>query len=817
MSRSHHSRGLRPMDQVPSPPEQLLLAPQIMTTLSQCDVCLRFKWTQSIATPSSGVCTDRHARSCSHRSNQLGGEHSLITRGAAEVKREQLAFSQASRATELAMRRRDRGLLKPRGKFVQRWDIATASALTYTLFITPFEVGMDLPTSLDGSLGVLFVVNQIVALIFLIDIGVNFVLPTMNKSGRYERRHSALAYNYLKGWFTIDVGTIIPFDLFAFAGWIPANAKSIRLLRVLRLFKVMKVLRASSIIQRWEHSVHISSSTQSILKYSLLALVMLHWISCAFAMLPRLQQPQMQYLGIARETLEAALLDRLDVPTLNGYPCTGCIASDPSTTAHCTSGCLSRCEREIVAELSGASHVSFIDMNENWLCRYAELGYMNGDAVQSGGAPWDVYVSSLLVAMLLLVGGVSTVLPCNTTEYAFCFICIAVGAILFAAVQGIICGVVTNGNPDETRWKQNNDALNFMMADTKLPQQERKKVREFFAKSKKLFKRRSYSDLIDNCLSNEMQGDVRYLISHDVFNGIWWLKDLDRGFLEDLSVRIRREACAPGEIISADMLTILNVGMAVRGSKFLTPGNWWGDIFITSKKLRDGTPASCLIYCEVARLTRFDFREIVEIHPHVAKPLRLASLQVALRRTITLVALSQKAGAAKAVRRGASSSRTIPENTEVSDGGNHGEAGGEALPPSIVLQTALSGITDQPWREVNYAKNSDGKKTPTGVTSEANNAVRSTAMDDQSLPEILNAPTANRELLITRMVYETNEKIESMRTKLDRLVDIVGMISSQGQNTQRRDDRVSPLISGFFPQYSRRGPSPGAVDKMLDA
>ena len=90
-------------------------------------------------------------------------------------------------------------------------------------------------------------------------------------------------------------------------------------------------------------------------------------------------------------------------------------------------------------------------------------------------------------------------------------------------------------------------------------------------------------------------------------------------------------------------------------------------------------------------------------------------------------------------------------------------------------------------------------------------------MDDQSLPEILNAPTANRELLITRMVYETNEKIESMRTKLDRLVDIVGMISSQGQNTQRRDDRVSPLISGFFPQYSRRGPSPGAVDKMLDA
>jgi hypothetical protein len=228
------------------------------------------------------------------------------------------------------------------------------------------------------------------------------------------------------------VVTIIPFDLLA-------GVKGVKLLRILRLAKILKVLRASSMIQRWEHSVHITSSTKAIFKYLLLAVVMLHWIACAWALLPRLQVPQAEALGIMPETLEAALLERLEIPTLQGLPCTGCIKDDASTAEHCATPCLSRCEREVVAQLTGTAHVSFIDMNENWLCRSAELGHMPSGSLHPGGAPWDVYVSSILIAMLLLVGGVSTVLPSNTTEYAFFFLAVLVGAILFAAVQGGAC------------------------------------------------------------------------------------------------------------------------------------------------------------------------------------------------------------------------------------------------------------------------------------------------------------------------------------------------------------------------------------------
>ena len=44
-----------------------------------------------------------------------------------------------------------RGLLLPRGLFVQTWDMVTGICLLYTLFVTTYEVGLDLPTTFDGA------------------------------------------------------------------------------------------------------------------------------------------------------------------------------------------------------------------------------------------------------------------------------------------------------------------------------------------------------------------------------------------------------------------------------------------------------------------------------------------------------------------------------------------------------------------------------------------------------------------------------------------------------------------------------------------
>ena len=82
----------------------------------------------------------------------------------------------------------------------------------------------------------------------------------------------------------------------------------------------------------------------------------------------------------------------------------------------------------------------------------------------------------------------------------------------------MICGIVTNGDPEETLWRQDMDALNFMMADNKLPQELRVRVRAYFRRSKQLNRRKSYNALVSRTLSTQLKGDVRYLTSIIVFD-----------------------------------------------------------------------------------------------------------------------------------------------------------------------------------------------------------------------------------------------------------------------------------------------------------
>ena len=87
--------------------------------------------------------------------------------------------------------------------------------------VTPFEVGLDLPTELNG----LFVVNMVVTCVFLCDIIVQFFLPYPDPSkgeGAYERRHSRIWRRYLTSWFPLDFLTCLPYDIVIMVGRSPA-------------------------------------------------------------------------------------------------------------------------------------------------------------------------------------------------------------------------------------------------------------------------------------------------------------------------------------------------------------------------------------------------------------------------------------------------------------------------------------------------------------------------------------------------------------------------------------------------------------------
>ena len=324
--------------------------------------------------------------------------------------------------------------------------------------------------------------------------------------------------------------------------------------------------------------------------------------------------------------------------------------------------------------------------------------------------------------------------------------------MLFAAVT-----VVNN------LWKQNNDALNFMMEDTHID-----KVRTSKVALQATLRAHRYVPLVRDAGRRPLPHLLRRLRRHLVARA---------STASSSRIRLRRSAFAPKETITGDQLNILTHGMATRGGTFKSPGAWWGDVFLTSSKLRDTTPATCILYCEVARLTRYDLLEVAEQHPGVKGDLKRASLQLALQRTILLVALTAKTelmlgNVTRDTKSDTLAFNTASEDQPVTDAAAKASGGTAAangkLPESsgghpsssvsALLESKLHATVGGEWREVEY----DEQRRPIGIRVVEGKGKAIIEEDDASLGELLKAPKDSKDQMLTRMVYETNKKVDAM-------------------------------------------------------
>lgn len=490
----------------------------------------------------------------------------------------------------------------------------------------------------------------------------------------------------------------------------------------------------------------IPSATMSLMAYCFLGITLLHWFACGYALVPQLQPSQRGDLGSPLQMrIESRIRDRIeslsDSMTLSGDICTGCMRDDPRTNTICSASCLTECEREVLADMTG-TRLTFIAKNENWICRAIESGNLPAEAAFADGAPYDTYVTCLLISMLQLVGSLSGQMePANTVEYFFNFAAILCGTVLFAAIQGIICGVVTTGDPDETLWKQQNDKLNFMMEDCKVAPDMRQKVRMYFRRSKKMLKRRAYDSIIDECLSNDLKGDVRFLVSKQQFKYVPWLwvtqkleGDKGRQFLEDLSMHLTRHAYAKGEMMTVqDDLTILARGVASRCGFFMTAGAHWGDIVLANKALRDTTSVSAVTHCEVVRLERYHLYDVAKDHPEAESLLKFEALKLAMRRAMVAISLHEK---------------TKQLDAHGSRASKNGPADGASVD---ALQAVLHPNPDETWRTVEGAR----QESEAGLQAPP----RFTRTEKEFLERLAHEPPKQQAVAIAQLLLDVTKKL----------------------------------------------------------
>ena len=160
-----------------------------------------------------------------------------------------------------------------------------------------------------------------------------------------------IARLYLKGWFPLDFGSVVPsaFDIIAVAqhgnaevdlsrfkvcravdgataGDPPLIAarcpppttrcpplithhspQALRVVRVLRLVKLVKLVRASRLIRRWEMRVAVNYSALSVIVAAVMVILVIHWLTCAWSMQARLRRISVA-ISVAIVTLFLAMV-----------------------------------------------------------------------------------------------------------------------------------------------------------------------------------------------------------------------------------------------------------------------------------------------------------------------------------------------------------------------------------------------------------------------------------------------------------------------------------------------------------------------------
>lgn len=100
-------------------------------------------------------------------------------------------------------------------------------ALIFTALVTPFEVAFL--EAAKSPWEPLFLVNRGVDLIFVVDIVFSFMLVYQEAGGaegtRWVEDQAKIVRHYLRGWFALDVISVLPFDFASLDGGSVAAAR----------------------------------------------------------------------------------------------------------------------------------------------------------------------------------------------------------------------------------------------------------------------------------------------------------------------------------------------------------------------------------------------------------------------------------------------------------------------------------------------------------------------------------------------------------------------------------------------------------------
>lgn len=142
---------------------------------------------------------------------------------------------------------RQRCMIMPNNKLYASWDVFITLVLVFSCVTTPIQI------ALQDDLGTAWItVNAMVDIFFLLDIFVSFMTAIYDDDFELIEDRTIIAQTYLKGWFFIDVISIMPFDRMISGSSngdtsVEDSSASSGISRLTKVLKLIKLLRLAKL------------------------------------------------------------------------------------------------------------------------------------------------------------------------------------------------------------------------------------------------------------------------------------------------------------------------------------------------------------------------------------------------------------------------------------------------------------------------------------------------------------------------------------------------------------------------------------------
>lgn len=318
------------------------------------------------------------------------------------------------------------------------WDLLVSLLVLYTCFALPLRLGFKLRMSGGAA-----AVDYFSDVLFLIDLGLNFITAYELPSGEEVTDVKLIKRRYFHGWFALDLVAAIPFE----AVVLFTDMKSVTALNLLKAPRLLRVTRIGKVLNKSSGANHFR-----ILKLLVFFFMFSHWTACAWYYLGRFQQYGNVWTG--------------SVWLVDSNLCQSHLGSTGEPFMHMG---LEHCLPD--------DHHELLEPGQETVYRTMEpdapsgRSLFGGDSAEPGHGEWGSivhsdadfntrYLTSLYWAFTTLTSvGYGDIVPHTNGEKIFAMWVMIFGAVVYATIFGNVALIIQSFDAEQMRLKERTDAV----------------------------------------------------------------------------------------------------------------------------------------------------------------------------------------------------------------------------------------------------------------------------------------------------------------------------------------------------------------------